>query len=316
MRICVLDTSVCSENLGDYIIMDSVREHINDMFPTSMVFSATTHERISKPTYEMVSNSDYAFVGGTNLLSSNMNRYNQWKINLKDSIFIRKTMILMGVGWWQYQNKPNAYTEYLLRSVLRDGVMHSVRDSYAEEKLKGIGLKNVINTSCPTMWGLSQEHCSMIPQHLGENVVATVTDYNKHPQHDRDFICFLARSYKKVLLWPQGSDDLSYLKGLEIEPFATILPPTLAALNVSLESKHSVDYVGTRLHAGIRALQKGRRTIILGIDNRAFEKAKDFGVTVVGRDRLEKLSELIRSSFPTRINIPSENILRWKGQFA
>ena len=82
-----------------------------------------------------------------------------------------------------------------------------------------------------------------------------------------------------------------------------------------LENEESIDFVGTRLHAGVRALQNRRRTIILGIDNRAFEKAKDFNLTVCPRDDLDKLNELINSNLQTQINLPNENIARWKSQF-
>jgi len=69
------------------------------------------------------------------------------------------------------------------------------------------------------------------------------------------------------------------------------------------------------LHAGIRAMQKKRRTIILGIDNRAFEKAKDFNISVCPRDDLQKLESLIKSNLSTQIKLPTKNINRWKAQF-
>jgi len=77
----------------------------------------------------------------------------------------------------------------------------------------------------------------------------------------------------------------------------------------------SLDYVGTRLHAGIRALQKSRRTIIIGIDNRSLEKAKDFDITVVERKNLNGLKSRIKKPFTTRIKLPKKEIQRWKSQF-
>ncbi|WP_278620152.1 hypothetical protein [Ectopseudomonas oleovorans] len=73
MKITLFDTSVCTENLGDFIIMDAVRDHIDELFPNAMVLHTATHEKISRPTYRMVKQSDLSFVGGTNLISSNMN---------------------------------------------------------------------------------------------------------------------------------------------------------------------------------------------------------------------------------------------------
>ena len=77
----------------------------------------------------------------------------------------------------------------------------------------------------------------------------------------------------------------------------------------------NLDFIGTRLHAGIRALQKFRRTIILGIDNRATEKSKDFNLKVLQRDDIDKLNGIINNDFRTEININETNIKKWKDQF-
>lgn len=314
MKITLFDTSVCTENLGDFIIMDAVRDHLNEMFPDAMVLNTATHEKISKPTYRIVKHSDISFVGGTNLISSNMNSYNQWKINLIDSFFL-KGIILMGVGWWQYQKYANSYTRYLLKSVLNHDLLHSVRDSYAEMMLKKAGFGNVINTSCATMWRLNEDHCNLIPTTKGDTVVATLTDYNKDTKNDLALIKILNKSYKKVYIWPQGSGDIDYINQLGLSKLAEILPPKLESYNAILQNEESIDFVGTRLHAGVRALQNKRRTIILGIDNRAFEKAKDFNISVCPRDDLAKLKLMIESSFSTDITLPNVNIERWKSQF-
>ena len=103
-KITIFDTSVSSENVGDFIIMDSVNRELKEVFKNDMFFYSLTHDGVSKATYRLNSISDYSIIGGTNLLSSNMNNYNQWKINLLDSFYL-KNIILMGVGWWQYQKK-------------------------------------------------------------------------------------------------------------------------------------------------------------------------------------------------------------------
>lgn len=314
MKITLFDTAVSTTNFGDFIIMDAVRDHINEIFPEAMIFHTATHEKISRPTYSMVKQSDFSFVGGTNLISSNMNSYNQWKINLIDGLFL-KDIILMGVGWWQYQKPANTYTSKLLNSVLNHEVLHSVRDSYSEIMLKKAGFNNVINTSCATMWCLNEAFCQAIPANKSEVVVATLTDYNKDPKNDFAFIKLLSKSYKTVYIWPQGFGDIEYINELDLFQFADVLPPKLDAFNAILENEESIDYVGTRLHAGVRAMQKKRRSIILGIDNRGFEKAKDFNITVCPRDDLTKLRQMIDSDFKTQINLPTENIICWKNQF-
>ena len=314
MKITLFDTFICSKNLGDSIIMDSVNDEINKIFPESMIMYTQTHEKISHPTYSIVKQSNFSFIGGTNLISSNMNYYKQWKINLIDSFFL-KDIILMGVGWWQYQKEANFYTRYLLKSVLNQNFLHSVRDSYTENKFKKIGFNNIINTSCPTMWKLNEEHCQAIPSDKAETVVTTLTDYNKDSNHDKKLIELLIKSYKKVYFWPQGLTDIKYLNTLGLSEFLKILPAKVESYNAVLKNEKSIDFVGTRLHAGIRALQNKRRTIIVAIDNRAFEKAKDFNIKICPRDDLTMLKETIYSNFQTIIKLPFENISRWKSQF-
>ena len=47
------------------------------------------------------------------------------------------------------------------------------------------------------------------------------------------------------------------------------------------------DYVGTRLHAGILALNYRKRTLIIAVDNRAAEMKTDINLPVIARGDLE-----------------------------
>lgn len=314
-KIVVFNTAISSENIGDYIIMDSVNKVIYDLFENDMVFETLTHDAISKPGYKLNKIADYSFVGGSNLLSSNMNRYNQWKVNLKDSLFL-DDILLLGVGWWQYQKKPNLYTKILFKRLLSNNKIHSVRDSYTEKMLKSIGINNVLNTGCPTMWGLTPEHCAKIPSNKGDCVVFTLTDYNKNVARDLELINILLKNYKTVYFWPQGSGDFNYFKLLGNHNEISVLGANLIAFDRLLDNKKlDVDFIGTRLHAGIRALQKSRRSIIIGIDNRATEKKKDFNLNVISRDSLNELEQMISVNFETQITLNTNNIELWKKQF-
>lgn len=64
---------------------------------------------------------------------------------------------------------------------------------------------------------------------------------------------------------------------------AKLLTPNMEVFDELVETTVSLDFVGTRLHAGIRVLQHKRRSIILGIDNRAPEKAIGFNLPVCPR---------------------------------
>ncbi|MDD5247873.1 MAG: polysaccharide pyruvyl transferase family protein [Rhodocyclaceae bacterium] len=312
-KILVFDTSVATENLGDLIILDAVRSHLRGLFPGSYFSNTSTHEVIGRLSYRLNRIADYSFVAGTNLLCSNMDSYNQWKINLFDALFIRN-IILMGVGWWQYQKDPNFYTQFLYKIVLHKKILHSVRDGYALNKLRAAGFQNVINTGCPTTWDLTPGFCSGMPRTKAEDVVFTLTDYNRNNELDKKLIATLRRHYLKVYYWPQGAGDLEYLGSLGSEGIKS-LNPSLEAYDQLLASSNSLDYVGTRLHAGIRALQHKRRSIILAVDNRATEMHKDINLPVVQRTDVTKLVRMIKGAWDPEIRINEEAILSWKAQF-
>jgi len=111
--------------------------------------------------------------------------YLEWaKDHIKD-YFKMKNIILMGVGWWQYQSKPNLYTKILLNKVFHSQMLHSVRDNYTKIMLESAGITNVINTGCPTLWNLTPEHVSQIPREKSESVVMTVTAYKPNKVEDK-----------------------------------------------------------------------------------------------------------------------------------
>lgn len=309
--ISVFDTTISDFNLGNEIIMESIYGILREIFPDDFFYKLPFME-ITRHTMDYISRSDLVIFGGTNSLSSRMERYKQWDINLYKSLYIRN-VILMGLGWWQYQEKESLYTKVLLHRVLSRNRLHSVRDSYTENKLRGIGIVNVVNTGCPTLWRLLPEYCREIKTVKSDIVVMTLTDYNREPERDRRLIEVLLRCYRRVRLWVQGVGDREYLESL-CPNRVEIIPPTLAALDAAL-SDADVDYVGTRLHAGIRALQKKRRTVIVAVDNRATEMKKDFGLPVIEIKEMADLESRVLGRVETEIRLPLDRINRWKEQF-
>jgi polysaccharide pyruvyl transferase WcaK-like protein len=311
--ISLLDTSICTKNMGDHIIMNAIKDELQEIFPHSFFTMHSTHDYLKETSYKLIRNSDLTFVCGTNLLSSKMNSYNQWKINLKD-ITKLKRVILLGVGWWQYQDSPNLYTRILLRKILNKNYIHSVRDEYTKNKLASIGVKNVINTSCPSMWKLSNEHLSSVPHEKGNIVITTLTDYSPNEKADKSLLELLKEKYKKVFLWIQGVGDFDWFKHLNVSGI-DIVGPHVIYYDEILRSEKSIDYVGTRLHAGIRALSFGKRTIICGVDNRAIEMGRDFRLSVVNRDDTNSIKTIIERKISMDVIVPIKKIVQWKQQF-
>lgn len=310
-KISILDTSISTRNVGDEIIMDSVNNFFKEKFSDSQISRIPTHQKLSLPSLRIAKSSDFCVIGGTNLLNGNMPFYKQWKVDYLTSFLLKNKVVLMGVGWWQYQNYINIYSKAIYKNILSKEVLHSVRDSYTLKKLNDIGIYNVVNTGCPTLWKLDQEHCKMIPRKKKDIVIFTLTDYNRNPELDKKIIKNLRASYAKIAIWIQGMKDLEYLKELAIENiFDEIVPPNLVAYDRFL-MENSCDYVGTRLHAGVRALQYKRRALIIAVDNRAEEMRKDFNIPVIKRSDEEISLEPWNSEFSISINLDYQAIKKW-----
>lgn len=299
-------------NLGDQIISDAVSYILEELCAFKIAGRFPSLRKLEKRELRILKNCDYVIVGGTNLLSSNMNRYRQWVIDLWDTFHL-KDVILLGVGWWQYQPDPNVYTRILVRRILNRRKFHSVRDNYTKKQLARVGLRNVLNTSCPSMWGISQEIQEGIPTEKAEDVVFTLTYYNKGREHDKSLLELLKQYYRKVYFWPQGDKDEEYVR--ELGSNIEALPFDLAEYDRLLVAHDDIDYIGTRLHAGIRAIQKGKRALILTIDNRAAEISRDTNLNTIDRRRLADIEKWIFSDHKTDIRLPDRSIKKWVRQF-
>lgn len=202
-NIILFNPGQSSLNLGDEIISDACFNVIDEIFNEKQIVSVSTHLPISNKYLRYIEDPNFKFVLGSNLLMSNMcGRFRQWDISLFNKNVLKDT-ILLGVGWHQYSKNANLYTKLLYNSIFSKKYMHSVRDSYTKNKLESIGIKNVLNTGCPTLWKLTKEHCIDIPKEKAENVVCTLTDYNKDYDKDRQLLEILKKNYKKVYFWPQ-----------------------------------------------------------------------------------------------------------------
>lgn len=219
-KVVLLDTAMGSTNRGDEIIMQCAKEELSDILAKYYTLSVPTHVRafgisecIGKlpDTASEVADAKYKFVCGTNLLSSNMfHRTNQWDINLLNVRPIRDS-ILVGVGG---AASANLYTQWLYKRVLSKKYIHSVRDENAFKLVTGLGLK-CVNTGCVTMWKLSPTHCKGVSKEKAEDVVFTLTDYNRNPVQDKKMLDALKNNYRNMFFWIQGAHDYEYLQSIE-----------------------------------------------------------------------------------------------------
>ena len=312
IKIGILDPTIISANMGDFIIYQAVSEYLENLYPWSFFMNYPTATHTSFYAKQSMGGADILFVAGTNLLSSNLDKRDLFKLDPGHKLFLKNNVVLFGVGWWQYQDKPNNYTANFYKKIFRQDCLHSVRDSYTLDQLKSIGINNVVNTACPSMWNLNSELCESIPVKKTKDVITTLTFYHKNPELDRKLIEILVDSYHNVYLWVQGINDIDYLASIYKDyTKIKLVGPSLKAYDQILLNE-DIEYLGTRLHAGIRAIQKGKRAQIVAVDNRAIEISKDTNLNVIKRENIENITNFIEKEYKTEIHLPISHINEWK----
>jgi len=312
-----------SSNLGDLIIARSIENYFYEIFSPIEIIKISSHELPSKQSFKDLNDCEYVFIGGTNILSSNINSYNQWKVlrNKFNWLFSStpiSDVILFGVGWWQYQQKPTFNTKSFYKKALHNNFMHSVRDEYTLNKLKDIGIENVVNTSCPTTWELNSQQTNRV--NGAANCLFTITDYMKDAKNDDLLLQTICDFFnERIYFFPQGNGDSEYIKSLDFfkknKTKFTILNRTISEFEDCI-SNSNVDYIGTRLHAGINVLQLKKNALILAVDNRATEMAKDINLPVIDRRDFDSMRKWLKQEKIFKdIKIPTDNIKLWKEQF-
>ncbi len=311
--ITIVDTSISTDNTGDEIIMESVNEIISEIFSDSYIFRVSSHDALSERTRSFIRKSSWCFIGGTNLLSSDFKPWSLWKLDaLAANALGSSRTICLGTGWNDYMLPPNEDSQKLLRTALSNKYIHAARDRYTQSHLESLGLASVF-TSCPTTWALTPSVCSKIPARKSGTAIITLSAWRAEVELDRNWINIVKKSYEKVVFFSQMQEDFEYLQSIGFTDIP-VVAATVQAYDRYLES-NVVDFIGTRLHGGIRALQKGRRAVILSIDNRAAEMGKDTGLPVLPRADCMALSKWIGESSTVKLDLPYEAIERWKNQF-
>ena len=272
-----------------------------------MIYEVASHCPASNKDIETMLSSKAVIVCGTNFLSAHMEEYGVWKFN--ERMINIKNMVLLGVGW-AGGGTAGLYSSYVFRKLFKNDYLHSVRDQYTADNLSRIGIKNVINTNCVTLWGLDTT-CAEIPIRKANSVVTTVTGYMNDKAQDVFMFNLLQELYDNVYFWSQGSKDLEYVKTIVSLDKVTVLDRSLDAYERTLELPE-IDYVGSRLHGGIYALRHSRRTIIIAVDNIAREIHRDTGIPVIeSADVRKDLKNLILSEWPTNVRLNTEAADLW-----
>ncbi len=323
-QILLFDTAISTSNLGDEIILSDVKTGLREILEEALVFRMGTHvanysalqlflKRDIK-VERLCDWADYKFICGTNLLLDNLKRVNpQWMLNPVNAC-LYKDSILVGVGKVSDYEKPNKYTEKIYKKILSPDYKHSVRDDATKKVVEDLGFR-AINTGCPTLWGFTKEKCEKIPKKKADRVIFSVSGYysQKNPEADKKMISCLRKNYKEIYVWIQTVVDGRYLKELEETEGVTCIYSL--EKYAQLLNEGNIDYVGTRLHGGIYALQHNCRSMIVSIDQRAEGFHETNNIPIIRRDDLDNLETTINSDIVTDIKVNREAIEEFLTQF-
>jgi polysaccharide pyruvyl transferase WcaK-like protein len=311
-----------SSNLGDLIIGDSIFELLRSIFPGRNIIQFSSHSFLNKKARQVINSSCMAFIGGTNLLYSDMITYRQLALRKGKLLWLFpgiRDLVLIGAGWGpDYQNKLNWRTSILYNNILHKKILHSVRDSFTANKLAAETRRKTINTACTSMWKLDGVGGNL--QVAANTCLFTLTDYRKNEESDNQLIHFLLGNFSDIHFFPQGRADLDYIKSLQgynqNRARINLLPHDLTAFK-EFTAKESFVYIGTRLHGGIACLNAGKKAVILAVDNRAREIGKDFFLPVIPRNKISILTDWLgtKNVFSRSISLPMDNIKQWTSQF-
>lgn len=320
--VILFDTSIGSLNQGDEIIMESVVRELNPILKNRYIIKSTTHSPVITDKQSLCKNSKmiayndakYKFIGGTNLLWRSLNyEWPEFNVNLLNCVPY-KNSILIGAGSGKYRHEPDDYTKQLYNKVLSHDFIHSVRDNNTKEFLETLGFK-AINTGCPTMWRFSEEFCAEIPTEKAKKVVFTLTFHKKDVTSDQRMLDILFDNYDEIYFWPQGINDFQYLGQLKCRGELKVVEPNLEAYRNLLQN-NDIDYIGTRLHGGLFAMQHKKRTIIIVIDDRVRHMKQSYSLKTVERQDTYLLEHIINSKFRTNVDINYNNIKEYMSQFS
>lgn len=322
-QILLFDTAIATTNIGDEIILDSVKKGMKDILEDALIVRLGTHIENYSP-IQMIHNfkinalcgqAKYKLICGTNLFTHDLfHLKTQWMLN-PFNMKLYKDAVLVGVGKTTDYVKITNYTRWLYKNTLNKKMIHSVRDNDTKAAVESLGLK-AINTGCPTLWGLTKDLCESIPKGKNENAIISVSGYSDQLNRKEDYnlIECVKNNYKKVYAWIQTTDDYTYLKSL----------PNSEGIDIvcsfdkykELLDMHTFDYIGTRLHGGVFALQHACRTIVISIDKRAEGFHEYNNLPIVRRaDIVSSLEDKINSNFATEIVLDTKAINTFLNQF-
>ncbi len=309
-ELVILDTAAGSESCGDRIIVDSCVAVCTEIFSGKQLRKSPAYAY--DPALKLQED-EVKILCGSDFLMAEKRGYREFAGGIKKY----RNICLMGADACQLGIDQNIseYSKKLLRYILHSKYLHAVQDERTRRILEQIGIKNVVNTGCPSLWKLTKEHCRTIPTDKGKSVVVALEDGGGDEKRDLLLLQMLGTFYKEVYIWIRRKSDYHYLRRSADMEKCKIILPSLENLDKVL-SREGVDYIGTQMYAGIRSLGFGRRSLIIGESDKAEAFAVESNLPFLRKNALEDgLEHWIMDKKRTEIRIPDKEIEMWKKQF-
>lgn len=299
-KIVILNTALETDNQGDHIIMDACQQWL----PKHSEFAVhmASHQPRTDKELEQLKEAELVILCGTNALTANMKR-SHWKLSDEelDGSYYDDKLVLYGVGWSEWTENITEQTKQFLNRSISTKCASSVRDKKTASIIEASIGRHVTYTACPTLWFAGYTNRDYL-RSTG-HVTFTLTDYRPHA-NDAVFLKWLLDNYDTLAFWEQGANDFKYLceilERIEVDyclDTKTIANERITCIASGLASYDRLvgagDYIGSRLHGGIRAMQKSNYPVkIIAVDNRATEIGHSAGMPVIQQNAEDFIAQL------------------------
>jgi len=263
-------------NIGDGFIMDSSIKLIEKK--PEFIFSSRVS--LTNKDIEKINTTKLLIVMGANTLKDNYEITPNFNLEVLNKIKI--PIILMGIGHYGVESLTNngldADSFNLVKEITNRFPYISARCNFSYDYLKrsGIDDQNILNTSCPVIYGVDEVNKKF--SNSKQKIVVTITD-RMHIDKQIGLFHFVKENFKNSNLIASfhqnyNNNELDkYLKNLGFGIFKSEKYEDFIELY-----KDTDLHIGNRVHAHLKCLSLGVRSFLTPFDLRQlyFSKSLDF----------------------------------------
>jgi len=299
MKVALFDTSLGTDNAGDYFISDSVKSMLDTQFVLFQIQGTNIFE--DKHVYERINDCDIVLITGTNLYRNSIFDRQHFNIDKRIIAKIKIPIIPFGIGVGGDLNiSPNRHTRKIVKLIHKRCIVSSVREGYGVEFVNKCGATNVIMTGCPTLYRSLDGNLRVFEKDkYKKRMLLTITCYKGTP--NKDFIDYFMHKYNPFVFCQMESDFVHLMENWPDKKANFIYSKNLSEL--ASEYHNMLDkvsiVVGSRVHGNMVALARGIPAYYLCFDARGKGFCETFSLPYVWQgdsDEITKIEKLIQSN--------------------